>query len=108
MNIDGSGYLSAVYAQKFKKGNYVKILYLRYKMWGSSSINVSIQKLDSNSIIFPYLRSNLYTLEYNDLNKPVYIFISNIPDHDYFRRQLKFFVQVHSGQFISSYRDSLF
>ena len=69
---------------------------------------MSIQKLDSNSIIFPYLRTNLYTLEYNDLTKPVYIFISNMPDQDYFRKQLKFFVQVHSGQFIGSYRDSLF
>ena len=69
---------------------------------------MSIQKFDSNFIIFPDLKSNLYTLEYNDLIKPVYIFLSNMPDHDFYKGQLKFYVQVHSGQFIGSYRDSLF
>jgi hypothetical protein len=80
MNIDGSGYLSAVYAQNFQEGNYVKILYPKYKRWGSSiNITVTIQKLDSNFIIFPDLRTTLYTLEYNNRIKPVYIFISNFP-----------------------------
>ena len=108
MIIDGSGYLSAIYAQNFQEGNHVKILFPRYKESSSSNITVSIQKLDSNFIMFPYLYSNLYTLEYNDLTKPVYIFISNLPDQEYFRQQLKFYVQVHSGQFTGSYRKSVF
>jgi hypothetical protein len=58
--------------------------------------------------MFPYLYSNLYTLEYNDLTKPVYIFISNFPDQEWFRKKLEFYVQAHSGQFIGSYRNSLF
>ena len=106
--IDGSGYLSAVYHQNFQEGNYVLILYPRYEYSYSFNATVSIQKFDSNFIIFPDLKSNLYTLEYNDLIKPVYIFLSNMPDQDYYKGQLKFYVQVHSGQFIGSYRDSLF
>ena len=42
MIIDGSGYLSAVYAQNFQAGNYVKILYPKYKRYGSSYINDTV------------------------------------------------------------------
>jgi hypothetical protein len=108
MIIDGSGYLSAIYAQNFQEGNHIKILFPRYERSSSFNITVSIQKLDSNFIMFPYLYSNLYTLEYNDLTKPVYIFISNFPDQEWFRKKLEFYVQAHSGQFIGSYRNSLF
>ena len=46
MIIDGSGYLSAIYAQNFQEGNHIKILFPRYERSSSFNITVTIQKLD--------------------------------------------------------------
>ena len=97
-------YISKIYIQNFKKGDYVKIVYPVFKAWEAEElITIRIGKIYSNSRILNNDNKMILTKEFSDCNKPLYILLSN----RYYNSHLGcgyFTGLIHSGYFYASYK----
>ena len=103
--VDNIGYYSYIYAQNFKKGNYVKLQYPGFWPRSSSTDTIRIQKIGGHFRLLTDYNSFLSTMAFNDCTKPLFIFTSN-QQIDEPGTQKAFYAQTHFGKFIGSYRDS--
>ena len=105
--VDNIGFYSNVYAQNFKKGDYVKLQYPGFYGRTTRTDFIRIQKIDANFRLLTDYNTFFSTMAINDCTKPLFIFTYN-QQIDEPSTQKVFHAQTHFGQFIGSYRNSEF
>lgn len=94
------GVYSYIYAQNFKKGDYIK---LSYPNWSFPTVNttqkIRIEKIDAYFKLMSNGNPIKFTMAFNDCQKPLYIF--GYKDN-------VFNGKIHSGKFMGSYRTTPF
>ena len=100
-------YISKIYIQNFKKGDYVKIVYPVYSylnlLDGKELLTIRIGKINSNTRVLNNDYKMVLTKEFSDCNKPMYILLSN----GYYNSHMGggyFTGLIHSGDFDASYK----
>ena len=97
-------YISKIYIQNFKKGDYVKIVYPVFKAWEAEElITIRIGKIFSNTRVLNNGNKMILTNDFSDCNKPLYILLSNSYYNSHFGGGY-FTGLIHSGDFDASYK----
>ena len=103
-----SGFYSYIYAQNFVKGNYIKLIYPKLStITERTTKKIRIEKIDGYFKLVTAANPIIFTMAFNDCQKPLYIFTFN-NQPDYSGSFYTFNGKIHSGQFIGSYRTSPF
>ena len=102
------GFYSYIYAQNFVKGNHIKLLYPQLStITEKTTKKIRIEKIDGYFKLVTYANPVIFTMAFNDCEKPLYIFTFN-NQPDYSGSFYTFNGKIHSGQFTGSYRTSPF
>jgi len=103
-----SGFYSLVYAQKFVKGDYIKLEYPKLTVIEkTSTMKIKIEKIDAYFKLKTISNPVIFTMAVNDCQKPIYIFTYNNQAESY-SNYFTFYGKIHSGEFIGSYRTTEF
>ena len=100
-------FITMVYAQKFVKGDYVKLFYPSNKNLLSDFYTIKIEKLDNNINLRLLAGPNAFsrshhfeTVFFDSCEKPIYLLLEN----DGSSKPLYFKTIIHSGAFTAKYK----
>ena len=105
---DEEGWLTSAYAQKFKKGDYFKMIF-PYNVNDTGIYSIKIEKINSDiNLRFFHNKENFVENIYlNDCSNSTYIIIRNPFNEQNDNEDLIYFKSlIHSGEFSSSYKIS--